>query len=104
MSKSFYNTIHSKDQMLMNFESKAEKQTDIIFHLFELNKYRPFTPFEIQSALLLKGHDYPITSIRRAITDLTDEGKLIKLPVEKMKTGNYGKPNHTWQYNENINQ
>ena len=98
MGKSFYNTVESAGQTLIKFEDKAVKQTEKIFHFFELNKYTAFTPFEVQSWMQLQGHDYPITSIRRAITDLTEDGKLIKQPKEKMKCGKYDKPNHTWQY------
>ena len=98
MSKSFYNTVHSEGQTLLNFEEKAEKQTDKVLHFFELNKYNAFTPFEVQKWMNLQGFVYPITSIRRAITDLTEEGKLEKKSVKEMKTEIYGKPNHTWQF------
>ena len=37
----------------------------------------------------------PITSIRRAITDLTNEGKLVK--TNSLKKGNYGKKCHCWK-------
>ena len=38
---------------------------------------------------------WPITSIRRAITDLTNAGKLTK--TDTMKLGRYGKHVHTWK-------
>ena len=43
------------------------------------------------------GKRYPLTSIRRAISNLTDNGKLMKL--ERMVMGNYGKKVHTWRLN-----
>ena len=101
MAKIFHNTINVEGQMLMDFTAQAGKQNDIILELFRLNAYRSMTPFEVMNLLKLKGHDYPITSIRRAITTLTEEGKLQKL--HEMKVGEYGKPNHTWQFKTIIN-
>jgi CHASE1-domain containing sensor protein len=40
-----------------------------------------------------------ITSIRRSITDLTKEGKLIKCDYSDRKEGKYGTTNRTWRYN-----
>jgi hypothetical protein len=37
----------------------------------------------------------PVTSIRRAITDLTVQDKLVKTNV--MEIGGYGKDEHTWR-------
>lgn len=37
---------------------------------------------------------WPITSIRRAITNLTNDGELVK--HDRMRMGDYGKDNHTW--------
>ena len=54
------------------------------------------TPFDIQEALTnLYDLDAPITSVRRAITDLTTEDRLIKTDI--MKKGKYGKEVHCWK-------
>lgn len=95
MPNKFYNTIHASGQTLIDFNNQAESQNNIILHIFELNKNSSFTPFEVQKCLIRIGKDYPITSVRRAMTTLTEEGKLIKL--SEMKPGNYGKPNYTWK-------
>lgn len=42
------------------------------------------------------GREYPITSVRRAMTVLTKKKSLQKLT--KSKTGPYGKPEHFWKY------
>jgi hypothetical protein len=97
MSKSFYNTINAEGQMLMSFDEQAAKQDDIILDLFRKNAHRDITPFEMESCLRLNGKRYPITSIRRSITNLTKEGKLVK--TEVMRPGEYGKPNYAWRYN-----
>jgi predicted transcriptional regulator len=50
------------------------------------------TPFDVQDDV---GHHVPITSIRRAITNLTQKGILIKSEVTKM--GRHGKMNYCWE-------
>ena len=58
-----------------------------------------FTPFDIQT--MVKENfkkDFPITSIRRAITDLTEQGKIVK--TKDTKKGKYGKLNYTWRKND----
>lgn len=94
----FHNTINLKDDVLENATAKAARQAELIYHFFEVNPGRKFTPFEVQKALDMFWA--PITSIRRAMTDLTTGGKLIKCLY--MKPGNYGKPNHTWQLKKNV--
>jgi hypothetical protein len=43
------------------------------------------------------------SSISRALTNLKDENKVIKLPM--MRMGAFGKLNHLWQYNnKNVTQ
>jgi len=55
------------------------------------------TPFDIQEALgILYDLNAPITSVRRAITDLTTEEKLVKTDI--MKKGKYGKEVHCWTF------
>ena len=88
----FYNTINASGQILIEFEAKAESQKEHILALFERNPKTEFTPFDVCS--LFEDKNWPITSIRRAISDLTDEGHLVKLNV--LKDEKYGKPNHVW--------
>jgi len=40
------------------------------------------------------GQEWPITSIRRAITNLTDDEKIVK--TQKTTKGIYGKKEHLW--------
>ena len=54
------------------------------------------TPFDIQDAIrALYSVKVPITSVRRAMTDLTTEGWLTKTDI--MKKGRYGKEVHCWK-------
>ena len=53
-----------------------------------------FSPFDVLDLTELNA---PITSIRRALTDLTSKGKLVKSSI--MKMGPYGKQVHCWKLN-----
>lgn len=95
----FYNTIHAEQQTLIDFEYNNLNQSEKVLAYFKIHHTRSFTPFDVQTAFTKMGYNYPITSIRRAITDLTIQGSLIMHPKEHMKVGGFGKPNHTWQFN-----
>ena len=86
----FYNTI-SESQRLQNvYHSQTVTQEWKIMKCFE--KYqKPLSPSMVLSLAEL---NCPITSIRRAMTNLSNEGKLIKTDV-KME-GMYGKQEHLW--------
>lgn len=75
-----------------NNEIKATKQGKVILKFFQDNKGKKFTPFEVNE--LCFKNTVPITSVRRAITNLTKRGQLIKL--SEYKNGNYKHPNHLW--------
>jgi Fe2+ or Zn2+ uptake regulation protein len=91
----FFNSIGTEGQLLIQFEKKVSKQNELVLAVFSAANMRGMTPFEVQKELLKDGKDYPITSIRRAITTLTDEGYLVKLG--EMRQGEYGVVNHTWR-------
>lgn len=58
------------------------------------------SPSQIFKFLSDKGYKYPLTSVRRAISDLTKDEILVKDTDEKkMVMGLYGKPEHTWKLN-----
>lgn len=65
----------------------------MILEYFEKYYGREFSPPQIQEALSL--YNTPITSIRRSITNLTNEGKLFK--TKNQVKGIYDKPNYTWK-------
>lgn len=50
------------------------------------------TPFEVEHRL---DYRYPITSIRRAMTNLTELMVLEK--TDEVRQGKYGKKNHVWR-------
>lgn len=88
----FYNTIHQTGEQLKENWANATRQERAIWAVFNrLPADVVLTPFEV---LNLSGLNVPITSIRRAMTDLTKAGILEKTPI--MKSGPYGKPSHSW--------
>ena len=86
----FFNTIGENQDELSSSISKCKTQEAKIlkcFHYYE-------TSLSPSMVLKMTGLKCPITSIRRAMTNLSNEGKLIKTN-EKIK-GLYDKLEHLW--------
>lgn len=97
MVNSYHNTTNSSGQTLLIFEEKAQTQEEIILQFFKAYK-SDYTPDEVMR--FLNFENTPITSIRRAITNLTKKGELIKTSIQRM--GSYGKPTYSWRAKQNI--
>lgn len=100
--KNYFNTNKEKGQTLLDSEKKASNQESKILSVFERNPNERYTPYAIQAfcftnPLHHEGFDTPITSVRRALTNLVTKGLLVK--TETMKLGAYGKMVHTWMLN-----
>ena len=88
MQLSFYNTINLPPEKLSQADANCKNQEHLILsHFKQVGKATPSDVWKVFNA-------YPITSIRRAITNLTDTGKLSR--TQEMKAGMYGKPEHYW--------
>ena len=87
----YYNTNRLIGIVLEDSKKTALKQQTAILHFFKVFPSRQFTPCEIETYF----PEWPITSIRRAMTNLTQNEKLIK--THEMKIGKYGKQCHTWR-------
>jgi hypothetical protein len=96
--KSIMTSFHTRNNTpaneMIQGEEAAKKQEVIILNFFMQRKDERFTPFEVQQAV---GKDWEITSVRRAITNLTTSGRLIK-DDKIRKPGLKGKSNCTWSY------
>ena len=88
----YHNTTHSTGKKLGEYRAKAMTQEDKILQWFDKNYLSGWTPSEIQYFVL---PDAPLTSARRGMTNLTNEGKLIK--TDRQKKGRYGRPEYTWK-------
>ena len=93
MRTSYYNTNRESGVTLRKSEIQAQTQEDIIAEFFREHPTTAFSPHQIHNTLF--GSNVPLTSIRRAMTNLTDLRILKKTPI--MRMGNYGKYVHTWR-------
>lgn len=94
----FFNTINLCCDDLVKAVSQCKKQENMIFNLFKLLPGRELTPFQVQTILIHSGFLHPktpITSIRRAMTNLTEAGLLVK--TDKTVKEEFGKLNHLWK-------
>ena len=91
----FYNTIRETPEELAQSIAKAKSQEAKIMKCLDFyeSKYPDlrFSPSMVLSMTELK---CPLTSIRRAMPNLSDDGKLEK--TKDFVMGNYGKKEHLW--------
>jgi len=95
----FHNTIDLPESELKVRQLKAGSQNQIIYAYFYSHPYLAYTPVEVWKFLINRGlisSRTPVTSIRRSMTDLTAEFKLLKKTKEK-KPGEYGIDNFMWK-------
>jgi dihydrodipicolinate synthase/N-acetylneuraminate lyase len=92
MSNSYYNTTNQSGIALQQSQAAAVTQEELILWHFQQRPNVELTPWEVSS--LLKDHP-PITSVRRAISNLTQANKLQK--TDTKKDGPYGKPSYCWR-------
>lgn len=89
----YFNTTRSTGRELAEFRRRAESQQDLILDYFRRRPGMAYSPSQVRDALNLTGA--PITSIRRAITNLTSAGELEK--TERQVRGPYGRPEYQWR-------
>jgi len=90
----YYNTTNLNGSELKEAVQAAQVQTDAIMMIFK-NCNKPFTPSMVWGMLQRAGHSWLLTSCRRCMTDLTEEGILEKTDV--VREGLYGKVEHYWK-------
>ena len=101
----FHNSIELTGNELHTADKKACTQEDKILQFFERKAGKDFTPSEVYQQLTINGvlpRSTPVTSIRRAITNLTASGKLIK--TGNRRAGTFGTLNFTWTIKGEIVQ
>jgi hypothetical protein len=93
----FHNTLDLPESELKVRQLKSGSQNAKILEFFKWNPGKLYTPFEIQNyvCILCNGYLTPITSIRRAMTDLTKLGYLEK--TKEKRAGEYGELNFCWK-------
>lgn len=86
----YYNTTSQKGEDLKERHKKVGNQNAEVLAI--MRKLGLATPSQVHSSMSTSA---PLTSIRRAISTLTDEGLLIK--TEEKKMGPYKHPEHVWK-------
>jgi hypothetical protein len=100
MNKTFYNTTNEVGAQLEAFTETAACQEQLIITFARKVKF--FSPSHLHRYLLERkqiSENTPLTSIRRAITNLTEANRLVK--TTNKVTSVYNKPEYVWQYNSN---
>ena len=104
----FHDTVPLPLEQLEKGRKKAVRQKDIILHIFRFKPDTWMTPFDVKLRYdsifnpELDEFDKPrilITSVRRSITDLTKENRLIKGSRDKQRMEVYKVNNNRWRYN-----
>jgi hypothetical protein len=87
--KSHFNTTKESGKQLSLLNEIAINQEEKVLELFTI--YKKLSPSDVWKYY----QNYPITSIRRALTNLSNKGKLIK--TDEKKIGIYGRNEFIWE-------
>ena len=100
----YHDTTNISEELLARYEGKAAKQDEIVLSILKSNWPASLSPTQVHALYKAMGHpDCPITSIRRAMSNLTNANLIHKTSVTV--DGPYGRAEHTWKYiNNNIHK
>lgn len=90
---SYYNTTNLSGKDLIIATNKANTQKEKVFAFFKLFPEQTFTPAEVHMQIF--DESVPLTSTRRAMTDLTKLGLLMQ--TSEKREGVFGTPNYCWK-------
>ena len=90
---SYYNTTNETQPQLELSWEKTKSQDHIVMNIFT-NHPKGLTAFEAWNVYQSYGFRCPQTSIRRSITDLMNDGKLVMTTDKRL--GGYGKSNYVY--------
>lgn len=91
--KSYFNTNNECNPTLQDSKERALRQQNRILSYFQSFPNDTFTPEEVWKNVF--NEKILLTSVRRAMTNLTDAGKIKK--TDEMRDGSYGHKCHTWR-------
>lgn len=95
----FYNTTNIEGATLKAARQSAGSLESKVLKFFQFYKKCDFTAEEIHEGMEMEGwinvNQYPLNSIRRAITDLTTAGKLERTDMRRV--GKWGKLAYSWR-------
>lgn len=103
---SYHDTTNEKGKTLDAYEEKAVDQESVILEFLRLHPGIGYTPFQVLNCCF-NTKKPPITSVRRAITNLEHKHKDQPFGVRKStikRKGEFGRNNFTWYYVPELRQ
>lgn len=104
---SHHDTTNEKGATLDLYEEKAVDQESVVLEFMRLHPGIGYTPFEILEKCFFWPHKPPITSVRRAITNLEHKHRDQPFGVRKStikRKGEFGRDNYVWFYLPELRQ
>jgi len=96
----YHNSTESTQPELAEYRAAAASQEVKVLAAFLENPSAPATPSMVLSWVF--NGSVPITSVRRALTNLTNSGDLVK--TEFQVAGPYGRPEFIWELADKYKQ
>jgi hypothetical protein len=94
MSAVFFNTTGLRSRELAAAVAAAKCQDAAVLALF-VTASGPMSPSQVREQCARMGRDWPVTSIRRSITTLSDRNLLVR--TDDKVRGPYGAVEHLWR-------
>jgi len=94
----YYNTTNETGNLLKTNFEKADNQTQLTLAVFQTYPNDSLSANDVWGFLIDNesiNEQTPLTSIRRAITDLTNRDRLVK--TDKKVLGSAGRKTYTWR-------
>ncbi len=98
MDTKYYNTNHERGAKLSTSIKRASKQEEYIFEIFKREQGR-LSAENIQ-IICDRNHNYPRSSIVRALCNLTEKGLIVK--TDHFTKSSYDKNVHTWELKDKV--
>ena len=90
--KAYHNTLWAEGSVLAGYESKATTQDESVLELLQHHPSHYFTAEQVQRSVMEKA---PLTSARRALSNLYRDGKVEK--SDNQVNGQFGRPITLWR-------
>lgn len=95
----YFNTTHVLGKQLNEYNEKAQSQEDRILRFFLAMYPQKYSASDVWRQCFRQSEaiyaTVPLTSVRRAITNLYNSGDLVK--TNEQKDGVYGRPEYLWK-------
>ena len=91
--ETYFNTTREAGKLLATYSGIVKAQDVVVLRFFQANPIKAFSPYQVHEATAKKGT--PLTSTRRSMNTLTNEGYLTHSKTKKM--GNMGRKTDTWK-------